>query len=387
MKVQSRSSTLQDIPALTGLRGFAALWVAMYHAWVLAVPREISITLLGVRLELTPLFSLGWAGVQVFFVLSGFLLAQSFVRWRMGLGSKPAFKPYFIRRAARVFPGFHVQLIILMGASWWFAGTVTHAPGDVLRYLLMLFFPQPLGTGPVELNGVWWTLPIEFSFYLLLPFAVSSLIWSNRFLILGSAFFIVCAWRLYVVLHLGTHLSASELVLWACQLPGSLDSFACGVFGAMVYTRMQSFPHMAEQVRKYMGHALLSAAILIWVLFRWMDSSYMGYWSFSVIFLVWTPLFSVAVLTFVLACASDVRVTTILFGNKVMVWCGTVSYGVYLWHHPVQKWLQTSFALPQYDSYVFPALFLISLAITIPLAALSWYLVESPLIARAGKIR
>ena len=58
----------------------------------------------GVPLDFTPLVSMGLAGVTIFFVLSGFLLAIPFAEWQSGLRQRPALDRYFLRRVMRVFP-------------------------------------------------------------------------------------------------------------------------------------------------------------------------------------------------------------------------------------------------------------------------------------------
>lgn len=63
---------------LTGLRGYAALWVLIYHTWVVATPRLMSVEIGSYSIDLTPFFSCGWAGVDIFYTLSAFLLTLSF---------------------------------------------------------------------------------------------------------------------------------------------------------------------------------------------------------------------------------------------------------------------------------------------------------------------
>ncbi|MGB5148060.1 MAG: acyltransferase family protein, partial [Porticoccaceae bacterium] len=105
MVVAAQSSTQGgEIAALTGLRGFAALWVLMFHTWGAAGPRRMEFGIGSWTLDFTPFFSIGWAGVQVFFVLSGFLLAQPYARWSRGAAARPGVGPYLARRCARVLP-------------------------------------------------------------------------------------------------------------------------------------------------------------------------------------------------------------------------------------------------------------------------------------------
>jgi peptidoglycan/LPS O-acetylase OafA/YrhL len=158
-----------EVSALTGLRGFAALWVFLYHFWALQVKTPVVIGLFSYQLDISSCFTFGWLGVTIFFVLSGFLLAQPFIQQfsvpstkKLNLGS------YFVRRILRVFPGYYVQLLILSLLAYFFQfGTYPQDSASWLAHLSMTIFSPPFFIDGI--NGVWWTLPIEFSFYILLP--------------------------------------------------------------------------------------------------------------------------------------------------------------------------------------------------------------------------
>lgn len=102
------------VGSLTGLRGFAALWVLLYHAWVTSVPLRMEIDFGFSTIDFTPLFSGGSVGVDFFFVLSAFLLTLPFARWACGERDFPSVWPYLKRRFKRVFPAFWAQLLILL---------------------------------------------------------------------------------------------------------------------------------------------------------------------------------------------------------------------------------------------------------------------------------
>jgi len=143
--------------ALTGLRGWAALWVCLYHAWTFAKYPPIELPFAGQAIDLTPLISIGFAGVSIFFVLSGFLLALPYAEWQAGLRERPATA---VPAAARD-PGLP-GLLRATGATGAACRLVALACEHrrlvrIMRHLLMLFVPPPLGTTPI--NMVWWTLP------------------------------------------------------------------------------------------------------------------------------------------------------------------------------------------------------------------------------------
>lgn len=141
----------------------------LYHAWAFAGPKLMTINVVGITFDMTPAFSTGWAGVHIFFVLSGFLLSLPFVRWRYGMRDKLNIRGFLARRIARVFPAYYIQLLLILIIGWFVQDRFLINIADIPQYLLMLFVPPPLGIGTTDLNGVWWTLPIELSFYFALP--------------------------------------------------------------------------------------------------------------------------------------------------------------------------------------------------------------------------
>src|SRR5690606_20875778 len=147
-----------------------ALWVMAFHLNALAGPREIS--LLGV--ELHPLITVGWVGVQVFFVLSGFLLTTHLVQAGSTRGVDAALPGYFLARVRRVFPAYWAQILVLIALHVAMAGALPPWIGHVPIHLPMLQnFSEPASHA---INGVYWTLPIEFAFYLVLPLIVRLLL-------------------------------------------------------------------------------------------------------------------------------------------------------------------------------------------------------------------
>ncbi len=378
MVVAAQSSTQGgEIAALTGLRGFAALWVLMFHTWGAAGPRRMEFGIGSWTLDFTPFFSIGWAGVQVFFVLSGFLLAQPYARWSRGAAARPGVGPYLARRCARVLPGYYLQLFILIACAWFLDGQwVIAGIGDLLGYAAMLFVPEPLGVR--SLNDVWWTLPIEFSFYLVLPLLAGLLRgWRVAALLLLGVGAMV-AWRGLTVTLLATDPPGTRFLL-GYQLPGTLDSFALGMAAAVLYqhggfSRWLAAGHWRCELLALAG--IVSGIALLY----WMHHGYRAYWTPAPITFLWTPLFSLATAAVILAATAGARSLLRLFANPVALYLGTVSYGIYLWHNPLLRWLVR--ALPPGEDYALPWLLPACAGLTVAVAALSWRWVEQPVIAR-----
>lgn len=372
-----------SMPVLTGLRGLAAIWVLLYHAWVYATPREILWDVFGHSLRLHAFFSLGWAGVQVLFVLSAFLLTLPYARANAGLGPRPRLFGYLGRRLARVFPAYYFQLAILATLSGVLAGALLFDIADLPRYLLMLFVPPPVGVGsPGEVNGVWWTLPIELSFYLVLPAIAWLATWERRWLLMAATLLCMVGWR-YVALGV---IDPEDKPMWAYQLPGSMDSFGLGMLAAVIHVRlgeMQGNPRAYRTCLKI----LLCLVPLLWVaLGVWLDANYLDYWRPGPLLFLWTAMFGLGVVVVILNAARNSRALVVLLGNPILFYVGIVSYGVYLWHYPIGKWLLTTPWIANSETYVFPRLALLMLVLAVAAATVSWFLIEKKAIARVRRL-
>ena len=114
---EQHSQDRQYIASLTGLRGIAAFSVFLFHYSALhpGIRLDLSVPVIGYFLQL-PL-GLGFAGVDLFFVLSGFLLSLPFAQASLSGTRLPSTAPYLKRRLLRVFPAYYAQLIIILLAG------------------------------------------------------------------------------------------------------------------------------------------------------------------------------------------------------------------------------------------------------------------------------
>ncbi|MCC9166046.1 acyltransferase family protein [Pontibacter harenae] len=137
------------ILALDGLRGLAIASVLIYHC--------------------SSYFPIGWVGVDLFFVLSGFLLTGILIETK---GSPIYFKSFFIKRALRILPLYYLLLTCAIIYSLTFGTPLPH-------YSYFFFFQNFLTTtlksfpsGTNQLNHL-WSVAVEEQFYLVLPLIVS----------------------------------------------------------------------------------------------------------------------------------------------------------------------------------------------------------------------
>jgi peptidoglycan/LPS O-acetylase OafA/YrhL len=377
---EQASRASHSLPALTGLRGLAALWVLVYHAWVYVSPREILLPLFGESMRVHVFFSLGWAGVQVLFVLSGFLLTLPYARANAGLSQRPRTPRYFLRRVARVFPAYYLQLMVLIGISLVVSGVWLVSWANAVQYLLMLFVPPPLGIGaPETVNGVWWTLPIELSFYLVLPLIAGLADSRRKLLLVVAPLLSMLAWR-YFVMHVIQPVSTPHV--WMYQLPGSMDTFGLGMLGAVLHVQ---YANSSAVYKRWLGALFWLTPLMFVLLGMWMAADYAVYWKGAPILYLWTPLFGAAVLIVILNCALNRAFLNTLLGNRAIFYLGTVSYGLYLWHAPIGNWLLDTPLIAAMQGYRFPRMALLMLLCSLAAASLSWYLVEAKAIALARR--
>lgn len=359
------ADTALTYPALHSLRGVAALWVLLFHLQAAVFP-EVKPALIGMLGVIagtffTTLIDFGWVGVLLFFALSGFLLGNQWIQ-----RPQQSLSNYYLRRAARIYPAVWLQLILLMvfarwlpvhafmfgeGAAWWF-GQIT------LILDLPPFFVRPL-------HGVWWTLPIELSFYLVLPFLLVLMRRIGAIAVLVLSLVLTVGWRWAVILHFPEE-NKLEVLKGLNSLPGVFSVFIAGVAVAWCL-RSRSRPSL------YWSGLLL----VIWLaLMQWLHVNLPIYWQGGWTLALWIPL---AGLFFgaVIWLAAGRRGC---LASAVGLWTGERSYGIYLWHWPAL--VMTKAYLP--DMALLASVILV-LMFTFLFAEASYRLVEAPVMRWAKR--
>ena len=178
---RTEPSSRGEIKALTGLRGVAAVWVVFFHVQTLARPYLDQLPVV------RQVVSAGWTGVELFFVLSGFVIALSYVD-RVGRGPTPRVVGRFVlNRFARVWPAWAVVTVVTGGWVWLLRRNgveadlvAIHPDTDLptlLRQLTMTHMwgrQDPVGAGYV-LPG--WSISAEWGAYLAFPLLAVVLRW------------------------------------------------------------------------------------------------------------------------------------------------------------------------------------------------------------------
>lgn len=179
---------------LDGLRGVAILLVIVFHAY----SRWPEIMPYGNQFEMFPLFKLGWLGVQLFFLISGFVIFMS-------LDRKDSFTSFIYKRWVRLFPAMLIASFLIFFTAPIFHERPAGNP-SLLSLLPGLTFIEPswwgniLGLKVAPLEGAFWSLYVEFKFYVvagaiyffmgrkfLAPSLIASFVFSLLFSWLSSA--------------------------------------------------------------------------------------------------------------------------------------------------------------------------------------------------------
>lgn len=347
-------------PALTGLRGLAAAWVFAFHLWQ-ACGRP-ALPLLGI--DLSPLLAGGHYGVDLFFVLSGFLLARPFIAARLQALPPPPWGEFLVRRGNRVLPAYWAQLLVLVLV----AGIGTFDARDLAMHATLTFNVVDNGS---RINPVYWTLPVEWDFYLLLPLLALGLPragarpWLLAGLMVFAFGFRVWCWR-------ALFLPEPDVAVfrWIIQLPARIDQFAIGMAVAW-WLAARPLPGAGwRSAAASAGLALLGA--VAWITVAHGDELTAArlpwaYWQ--------APLAALGCAGLILAAATPGDGLNRLWRSVPMTWLGTISYSLYLWHYPVLGWL-TGRGLAG------GTLVAAAIAAALPVAWLSWRLFERPFVRR-----
>ncbi len=374
------------IAALTGLRGIAAFFVFLFHFSALHpdVRPDLSMPYFGYFLNL-PL-GLGFAGVDLFFVLSGFLLTLPFARDALNRVPRRPLGGYLKRRLLRVFPAYYAQWAIIMLAGAWFVSWKPLDSAGVLAHLFMFFNIGFFDIGPDPVRpivGLWWTLPVELSFYLLLPFIVSFMQPRRWVIFLGTGIVLSVLYRVWAVSYFAAA-PGDTVLLAASHLPGTLPEFLLGASAAilikwMELKKLKRPPPLVLDLLFLTGAAL---AVL------WLNQIVVTYGQ-----VYWRGHWSMVIAPVTLGASLALMVLSIYWGSRVGKWLcanppvyyiGLISYSLYLWHFVLMQQLQ-QLGGETYAELSGITRFALSTLLVIGLSSLSYVLFERPFFRVRGK--
>ncbi len=339
-------------PAFDGLRGIAVLAVMAYHTY-------------------TPLTRGGFIGVDVFFVLSGFLITTLLLQeWNQNGAIN--LKNFYARRALRLLPAvFTLSLVWLLYISLF---RPEHFTETFKAILFVLFYcanwAKAFGQGELgwrDSLGHTWSLSVEEQFYLLWPALLVALLrlrlerrWILSLLVTGIAASAVTRASLWA--------SGSS----AMRLFNGLDTRADALLIGCTVGLLATY-NLLPQTRGFLltikGLAIGSALLLAYLVFR-------ANWSAGYMYLSgFTVVAGAAAIILIELLGSPSKLVLLILEAPLLVWVGRLSYGLYLWHLPLYRITVPVVTHPEWTWYERLGL---RFAVTFVVASLSFYLIEQP---------
>ncbi len=322
-------------PALDGLRGVAILLVILSHSHA-------------------PLFDGAFFGVDLFFVLSGYLITSLLLMENESEG-RIGFWRFYRRRFYRLVPA----LALFLGAYCIFAPFLWPDLNDIYTdALVSILYLADYGIAffdsPDTLLHM-WSLSVEEHFYLIWPpllvlllrFSKPGRLWRPIALLWALSWL----WRVYWV-DQGQHFY---------EIFFRFDTRASGLFaGALLAAVMIERPDFIAALKARMHHAMwVPLAVPLLMALQW-DNQDAMVWGITVV--------ECAAVVLLVAASQGSGLVFDMLSSPTLVKLGRLSYGVYLWHYPVVRYLRADFS--------WPVVVALGLAISVALSALSFYTIE-----------
>lgn len=236
----------RHVPALDGLRGIAILLVIPHNADVFEGTH-------GWLVPFATLAHMGWIGVHLFFVLSGYLITGNLLDSR---NAPNYYSAFFARRVLRIFPLYYLSLIFFL----WVLPLLVNLPADMLAsyhnqgwlWVFLQNWAQPFGRA-VYWFPHFWSLGVEEQFYLVWPFVVA--LCPDRRLAKVCIGLMLAAFVIRAVM-LASGADPEEMYQFTiCRM----DSLAVGALAA-IYMRRPSF---ANWIRRRSSWLVVIALLLM----------------------------------------------------------------------------------------------------------------------------
>ena len=359
-----------EIRALTGLRAIAAGWVVVYHFWLLTPGAHWTRIIEPIR----PLIQVGWLGVDLFFVLSGFVITYTYLD---RIGRRPGVRTaasFYWNRLSRVWPtwlfvtGCFTAWLVVKHLT--IGGPHVHeslqpqlSPANLLQQLFMVQTWDNAWYPGSSLVGPGWSLSAEWLAYLVFPVLVLGLYLIRRLpsAVLGLGAVAAMAPFAYVAYSRGIHDFEWS---WLWRIAGA---FLAGALVALCVRKLTVTPRVRRIASIVAAMTIVELVVVIW----WAEASAGDFGGVAVL------LFPVLVGSLSLADAGPAR----FLSRPALVTGGRISFALYLVHIPIFEVFWTAMD-------VFPSLhagsrlttLLLPLVLVLPLPAAYgvWRYVEEP---------
>jgi peptidoglycan/LPS O-acetylase OafA/YrhL len=347
LESQSVRVEIGYIVAIEGLRGVAVLWVILFHYLLVRDPaaHDPWNAWIGGIEALRHVIGSGYLGVDLFFLITGFLLVLPWFRHAREGRAPPSIGAFYVRRIRRIVPAYYVQLALLFlllapayyGFGEWRYDTRFVAV-NLLAHLSFLHYSTPYTAASLSVNGPLWSLGVEAQYYLVLPF-LALLFVRARIATALALIAIAAAWRFLASadmawlvdaeMRIGPTWSVTEAGvrnLLATQLPGWLAHFAVGVLAGHFWLASRGKPVSRHASLAWLASAGAAFVFVCAVQAESRAATQVFAWLAAPVAL------GVAMVGLVM---SPLASGTVLLGNPVLQFVGRVSYSAYLYHYPL----------------------------------------------------
>lgn len=366
------------IATLDGLRGIAILLVLVLHFTMYGG----SLSAAGTDRLVERIARAGWIGVDLFFVLSGFLITGILYDAK---GREGYFRSFYVRRLLRITPLYYGALVLFLGllpVVWPAHEGLAGLRGEGVWYWTYLINFRIAAEGWPHFGalGHFWSLAVEEQFYLLWPLAVFLLRRRPLMALCAACMALAVATRL--ALHLAGHAPAAFVLA-----PARLDALAAGALLALAVRGPAGLPAVARWAKP----AAIAGAAGLLALFAWKGGLPAEDPAVSVAGQALLALGFAAVLALALEAEPGSRGGRWL-AAPVLVFFGRYSYGLYVLHHPLlflkpEGWSYDNLPLVLGSRLPGWLLFIAAgIGVSVVLALLSWHLWEKPFLDLKDRI-
>jgi len=347
----SAGGELPQIAPLDGIRGIAALMVIVFHGWQVGAFDGPGLRLLALVAKF------GQTGVDLFFVLSGFLITRILLASRT---SPHYFRNFYARRSLRIFPLYYFFLFVwIFGVpllqnhplapfrqTWWWWCYLQNIPSTWAHAGTAI-------AGP----GHYWSLAVEEHFYLVWPLIV--LLVPRRRLIWVSGLLIVLAILVrYVFIY---KLGLPVFFFTLCRV----DALAWGTLLACLETNLSIIRFRKLFLVTFI--ALIPLLVVVWTRFTEQGAGWLQVVKYTFVGAIYWAFLGLVI------CDRNARWIRFGLANKPLRFCGKVSYGLYV-YQGLTLWLAEPWLSSKYGLVSLVAMILATLVIS----WLSFRLLESP---------
>ena len=348
MAITGSRYELSYVPELDGLRGVAILVVMLFHA---------NVSFLGG----------GFIGVDIFFVLSGFLITSLLIKEFEHTGSV-SLKHFYMRRILRLGPALLLLLVVFCIVGFIFLGeekAIANLVDALIALAYLSNWARAFDLHPPDFLGHTWSLSIEEQFYILWPIVLVTLLRINKnrwVVVFFAAVVALISWFLRILMAMND-VSVERLYN---GLDTRADALMVGcVLGILTSSRLISerAKDILAQWLKYVALSFMICLLGFFVFSEWQDLR-MYYFGFFAV-----ELFAVTLIFDIMT--NKKSVIGKILAMRWLVWVGSISYGLYLWHYPI---FRTMIALGYNDW----AVIFIGTFVTFVIATGSYYFLEDP---------